>query len=227
MKQHKAVFQKTFLLVLLFRAGFLFSGCTTARDPEQKPPASINMENTQKLLENPIPLVIPSRDGRIPVNILNAPISVEELKQVTQKSVEVFIAELNMIMRTFSHASLHDKEQRSGAALSSYNAWLTHLDPEYLRSISDRKFLDAQSQTNTLRNISFLQDTYDYFRHVVVPSRTDDRVDDIAFVAENQVKAYTYNEKLRRNLVLYNLRKIGDGLGDGWLIIPLDKVGAN
>ena len=47
----------------------------------------------------------------------------------------------------------------------------------------------------------------DYFDNVVVPSRSNDRVDDISFISENRVKAYTEDNRGNR-VVLYDLEII-------------------
>jgi uncharacterized protein YigE (DUF2233 family) len=48
----------------------------------------------------------------------------------------------------------------------------------------------------------------------VVPSRANDRVDDISFVSPQRIKVYTVNNKGER-LRLYDL----ENLGNGWKII--------
>jgi hypothetical protein len=52
-----------------------------------------------------------------------------------------------------------------------------------------------------------LRDSRDYFVNVVVPSRSNDRVDEIVFVAENRVLAYTLNARGIR-LILYEFELI-------------------
>jgi hypothetical protein len=51
-----------------------------------------------------------------------------------------------------------------------------------------------------------LKSLEDYFLYVVVPSRANDRVDDIEFIGQNRVKAYTITSKGQR-LRLYELEK--------------------
>ena len=58
-----------------------------------------------------------------------------------------------------------------------------------------------------------LQTLKDYFINVVYPSRQNDKVDDIDFVGENQIKAITVSSKGERN-ILYMLEKHGDA----WMI---------
>ena len=54
-----------------------------------------------------------------------------------------------------------------------------------------------------------LRTARDYFENVVVPSRSNDQVDDIEFISDTQVKAYTIDARGHR-LILYNLENIDD-----------------
>lgn len=111
-----------------------------------------------------------------------------------------------------------------------YNTWITHLSNSYLAEISSESFLEENTEklykldqavaSRTGKNPSsvkktILKDSRDYFTYVVVPSRTNDRVDEIEFVSQNQVIAYTVDTKGTR-LILYNLEN-----SDGeWKIAP-------
>jgi hypothetical protein len=141
----------------------------------------------------------------------------EEYKQETLRSVNDFISILNGIMWQFKNASAANQDKKTGNALKAYESWLTYLSPEYYAMISSENFLNTQSDSARLKGKIKLNDVYDYFRYVVVPSRENDRVDGLSFVTQTQVKAYTYNAKLRQNLVLYNLASTSDS----WMIIPL------
>jgi hypothetical protein len=63
-----------------------------------------------------------------------------------------------------------------------------------------------------------LKTAEDYFIHVVVPSRANSRVDDIEFIGQNRVKAFSVNKNRageEQRLVLYNLERSGNS----WIII--------
>jgi len=96
-----------------------------------------------------------------------------------------------------------------------YNTWVTYLDPAYLARINSREFLETVSKSPAMvkQNI-VLNSAFDYFNHVVVPSRANSRVDDIEFISQNRVKAYTIDSK-ENKLRLYDLEKTGAG----WKII--------
>jgi hypothetical protein len=97
-----------------------------------------------------------------------------------------------------------------------YDGWVAHLGPSYFAQISSPEFLLRVSQSSErlrARGI-VLSSPRDYFLQVVVPSRTNDKVDDIEFLGHRRVKAYTINAKGQR-LRLYDL----EDLGNGWRII--------
>jgi len=97
----------------------------------------------------------------------------------------------------------------------NYNSWVTYLDPAYLATINSREFLETVSKAEVLvKQKIVLNSAYDYFINVVVPSRANSRVDDIEFISQNRVKAYTIDAKANR-LRLYDLEKTGAG----WKII--------
>ena len=119
--------------------------------------------------------------------------------------VQAFIADLNRLIRA-----------------KNYNAWRGHLADSYLKEISSQAFLDerteelyrrdqvvAQNMGRDPKRVQkkILRTPKDYFDNVVVPSRSNDRMDEIDFVSENRVKAYTVNSQGQR-LILYDLEII-------------------
>jgi hypothetical protein len=123
----------------------------------------------------------------------------QEEFDTTMVDVREFIGELNTIVRG-----------------RDYEGWVAHLGPSYFARISSPEFLLRVSQSaERLRTRGIvLSSARDYFLQVVVPSRTNDRVDDIEFVGHQRVMAYTLNAKGER-LRLYDL----ENLGNGWRII--------
>lgn len=117
----------------------------------------------------------------------------EELRQSTFVDVTGLIGTLNAIIRR-----------------RDFDAWRALLTDEYLRHYSDPQTLAELSQQPALRRYNIvLRSLRDFFTYVVYPSRQNDRVDDIEFIDERRIVAYTINAKEER-LVLYNLEKIGD-----------------
>jgi hypothetical protein len=127
------------------------------------------------------------------------PLSIsQEVFDSTKSDVQKLILDLNRIIKA-----------------KNYNTWVSHLGKAYLDKISSEEFLASVSAQPYLKNNKItLTSARDYFEKVVVPSRANDRVDDIAFVTQNRVKVYTINDKGER-LRLYDL----ENLGDGWKII--------
>jgi hypothetical protein len=93
----------------------------------------------------------------------------------------------------------------------NYEAWVGYLSRQYLSVISNPEFLARISESSRLKSQKIvLKDVRDYFIHVVVPSRANDRVDDIEFIGQKRVKAFTVTEKGQR-LRLYDLEKTERG----------------
>ena len=126
----------------------------------------------------------------------------QEMYENTKVDVQALVGNLNRIIRT-----------------RDYSGWTENLAESYLREISSQAFLEekteelyrrdqaiASSIGRDPRQVSkkILRTARDYFENVVVPSRSNDRVDDIEFISDNQVKAYTIDARGQR-LVLYNL----------------------
>jgi hypothetical protein len=92
----------------------------------------------------------------------------------------------------------------------NYTSWVSYLGEDYFKLISSREYLDQIKATYNLA----LNDVREYFNKVVVPSRTNDRVDDIKYISQNRVIVYTISQKGDR-LRLYDLEKTDEG----WKII--------
>jgi len=109
-----------------------------------------------------------------------------------------------------------------------YNAWVAHLADSYFKEISDKNFLEEKTEElyrrdqivaqnvgrdpNAVEKV-VLRTAKDYFDHIVVPSRANDKLDDISFISEDRVRAYT--EQRGQRLVLYDLALINHN----WLIV--------
>ena len=110
-----------------------------------------------------------------------------------------------------------------------FYTWVTYLSPAFYTEMSSPEFLaekteelfrrDQMIASGTGRDPRLVQKremrtVRDYFLNVVVPARSNDQLDEIVFVSENQVIAYTLDNRGNR-LILYNL-EITDG---GWKIV--------
>jgi hypothetical protein len=122
----------------------------------------------------------------------------EEVFNATKLDVQEYIGELNKIIRA-----------------KDYDSWVSNLGPEYFAHISSPAYLDQISDSVRLKALNIRVTTpQEYFSYVVVPSRANDRVDDIEFVSQKRVKAFTVIDRTQR-LRLYDLELIDNG----WKII--------
>jgi hypothetical protein len=122
----------------------------------------------------------------------------QEVFDSTKIGVQNFIENLNQIIRN-----------------KNYTAWVSHLGPEYFAEKNSTGYLAQTSEQPRLKTQKIvLTSAQDYFIYVVVPSRANDRVDDIEFVSPTRVKAYTLTPNGQR-LRLYDL----ESSGNTWKII--------
>jgi len=141
-----------------------------------------------------------------PVENIFDPASItQEKRDAAMTEVQALITDLNRIIRA-----------------KNYNAWRGYLSDSYFREISSAAFLEERTEDLYRRDQivaqnlgrdpkkvqkKILRTPKDYFDNVVVPSRSNDRMDDLDFVSENRVKAYTVDNRGQR-LVLYDLEII-------------------
>jgi len=102
-----------------------------------------------------------------------------------------------------------------------YNGWKAYLSDEFFARISSPEFLADASEAAVLKSKKIVLKTpNDYFLQVVVPSRSNSRVDEIEFTDGNKVKVFFREERVRKNdnesttevrrLRLYELIRIDD-----------------
>jgi hypothetical protein len=120
-----------------------------------------------------------------------------EVYQETKQDIVQFIQDLNSIIKA-----------------KRYSVWVEYLDTDYYQYISSPEYLQQVSQRGILVSKKIvLSDAYDYFIYVVVPSRSNDRVDEIEFVSENRIKAINISNGKR--VILYDLERTHKG----WKIV--------
>ena len=147
---------------------------------------------------------VPPEPG-IEENYFNPESISEDLYVSTLVQVQTLIGELNRIIRS-----------------RNYESWINHLSAAYFEEINSMVFLEEQTEQLYRLDVAMasargvrpaqvrrreLETARDYFINIVVPSRQNDRVDDIDFVSENHVIAYTVDPRGNR-LILYNLEMI-------------------
>ncbi|MDR2102828.1 MAG: hypothetical protein LBP42_01855 [Treponema sp.] len=186
---------KRFFLVTVILLAFL-GACSTKPEPVSEPEV---IPAVLPVVEEPLPEITeiqpeePAEEEgfdahSIPLEVFN----------FTKAEIQALVEDLNDIIRA-----------------KNYDAWIVCLEEEYLAEKSSPQYLAQISEQPRLKSQNIvLTSPRDYFIHVVVPSRANDRVDDIEFVAKNRVKAYTINANGQR-LRLYDL----ENKGNGWKII--------
>ena len=211
---------KTSLFLLLFLASLVLS-CGTGPQPADTVYFMDHMDTMDAMNTMDIPMeqyVIDQQIGGteepevVSDDVFDPGSISEEVYSTAKADIQALIADLNGIIRA-----------------RNYNAWVLNLADSYFELISSDSFLAdrtedlyrrdqivAQNLGRDPRMVQkrILRDPRDYFINVVVPSRSNDRVDDIDFMSLNNVKAYTVDQRGQR-LVLYNLEVI-DGK---WKII--------
>ncbi|MDR0475942.1 MAG: hypothetical protein LBH43_20035 [Treponema sp.] len=165
------------------------ASCASRRIPPQEPVQEPVMESLELVFDEEAETAEAVFDP--------ASISLEDF-EIAKSEIQHLVLDLNRIIQA-----------------KNYNSWLSYLSEDYHKKINSKIFLDAlvdkyPAFRGKLRNGA------DYFIYVVVPSRSHDHVDDIAFISEYQVRAYTVNSK-GQTAILYNL----EHLNDKWKIADL------
>lgn len=187
MKRHGLAIYFIFSILLL-----TLGGCAQkpAALPQQQPQQEIQtpQKAAEPLQSGPaVPAPAEKKPNFDPTSITPAQ------KEAAITDIRAFILSLNKIIRE-----------------KDYNAWVSSLTEAYKDYYSDPSVLAKISDSPVLRKMGIkVQSLYDYFIYVVYPSRQNDRVDDIDYIDEDQVRAFTISSKGERQ-ILYNLEKQGD-----------------
>ncbi|GHV04812.1 hypothetical protein FACS189485_10870 [Spirochaetia bacterium] len=111
-----------------------------------------------------------------------------EVYDYTKLDVQHYIEDLNRVIRA-----------------RNYEAWVANLGADYFKEKNSPEYLRKVAEQPRLKTAGIvLANARDYFIHVVVPSRARDHVDDIEFVSQRRIKAYTVTANGQR-LRLYDL----------------------
>ncbi|MDR1858226.1 MAG: hypothetical protein LBQ69_02015 [Treponema sp.] len=176
------------LAPFLLLAAALFAGCASPPAPvEEHPPAEPDV-------------AIEAEEPELEPDGLHGASS-QEVYRNTLAEVQKFIDNLNQTIRR-----------------KDFPEWRNALSDEYFEHISSREFLAQATESPALRRGRIvLRTANDYFFNVVVPSRTNSRVDEIELENDNKVRVYHIetrsaggdgSETRTRRLRLYELVKI-------------------
>ena len=149
------------------------------------------------------PLIeIPSPAPEIVAEVFDPSNVPEALYESTILEVRVFIDSLNRVIQS-----------------RNFESWRASLSDDFFGYISSPEHLRRISEMNAMRARGItLRSAEDFFQHVVVPSRANSRVDEIEFIDENRVKAFTVTTNRAgqtQRLRLYDL----EFANNTWIII--------
>jgi len=204
---------KKSIFILLLISGLVLSCGTGPKPPEASSKPDQELPSTPYEAKDNAEEAAAVSGGK-PVEKVFDPNSIsEEVYRTAKSEITVTIFELNWIIKA-----------------RDYKAWVSHLADSYFSEISSREFLDERTEDLYRRdqivakNLGrdpnlvekrILRTPMDYFNYVVVPSRANDSLDDISFLSEDRVRAYTIDERRGQRLVLYDLASINNK----WLIV--------
>ncbi|MCL2793228.1 MAG: hypothetical protein FWD87_09065 [Spirochaetaceae bacterium] len=121
----------------------------------------------------------------------NQPVS-DDVFQQTFFDIQSFISTLNKIISD-----------------SNYDEWIKHLTQNYINFYSNPATLRQISQAPALRRNNIQLNTLrDYFIYVVVPSRSNVRLDSISIIDDNNIRAYMVIDG--ESVTLYNLVNVNN-----------------
>jgi membrane-associated HD superfamily phosphohydrolase len=190
-----------FIFAVVVSFVFLVScSCTTAPETEAEatvPPSqkaeTPKVEPQTETEEKPKPEE-PAEQGKEESKSEPAKFEVsEELYKQTFDDIKSIIEELNRIIRS-----------------REYKTWLTYLTEEYVENTSRPEYLRRwQKDPRLIEKNIVLRTLKDYFDYVVVPTRSQAKLDEIEFRDDTHVYAYTVFEG--KTYLLYYLVKTEEG----------------
>ena len=130
----------------------------------------------------------------------------EEPKEEQQQEDDFVVSE-EVFAQTFSDVETLINELNKTIRNKNYDKWLTFLTDEYKDYYSSPGVLREISKKPTMQKYDIRLITLkDYFTYVVVPSRSNARLDDLVFEDNNHVKAIMIIDEQR--VILYQLVKV-------------------
>jgi hypothetical protein len=191
----------------------LVSCQSTPQEPVQEITSAPVVETTP-VVAQPEPQIGPQqgpiRQPTQPPPVTQPPPAVEVFnpREITQQQYDTTMVEVRRFIENLNRT----------ISSRNYGSWRASLSTEYFNEISSPRNLQQISEQPAMKTRGIvLRTAEDYFVHVVVPSRANSRVDDIEFIGQNKVKAFTVNKSSageEQRLVLYNLERSGNS----WII---------
>jgi hypothetical protein len=205
--------KKTFQLIFIYLLFFVFfgslviTGCATTA-PGEKPvsePAVEEVPEEKPKDESKHEPEEPPEEEKEPDDELVSEEPKEEVEQEQQE--DEFVVSEEVFAQTFSDVEALINELNKTIRNKNYDKWLTFLTEEYKDYYSSPGVLREISKKPTMQKYDIRLTTLkDYFTYVVVPSRSNARLDDLVFEDNNHVKAIMIIDEQR--VILYQLVKV-------------------
>ena len=133
--------------------------------------------------------------------------TVADLEPAEPEPEEDFVVTEEVFSQTFSDIESLIQRLNSIISASKFEKWQEYLTEEYKNHYSKEETLRELSNRPILQKYNIrLTSLKDYFNYVVVPSRSDVRLDDLFFQDNNHVKAIMIIDDQR--VILYQLEKV-------------------
>ncbi|MDR0708784.1 MAG: hypothetical protein LBF77_01815 [Spirochaetaceae bacterium] len=160
--------------VLLVLTLFALS-CASEQVADNEPPPVVETAAPVSPVQQPEPAPVPAPAPEPPpeeAEVFDPQTITQEVYDTTKAEIEEVIRQLNRI-----------------CAQKDYDSWLEWLEDDYIKMVSDPKYLKELSETPRLRSTNQqLNNLKDYFLYVFAASRQNARVDEIEFLSPQRVE---------------------------------------
>ncbi len=213
--------EKTVLIVVLLFFLLFFTGCSTMPPAEEEPvqpvrevpeePAEEEAEKPEAEEEQPEEAAEVEEEPEaeeLPEEI-SEELSEEVLVDAPEETEEEFVVTEEVFIKTFDEIEATIEELNKIIKAENFEKWKTYLTGEYIETYSGKeKLAEVSDQPIMKRNNIVIRSLKEYFQYVVVPSRSNARLDDLEFIDSDHVRAIM--EIRGQRVILYQLEKTED-----------------
>lgn len=199
-------------VILMCGTLFVVGGC--ASDAEEEPlveeePAVVEEEPEiePQPVEDPEIKPEPEPEPEPEIEVEPEPAEGPEPEIEDDPQEEDFVVSEEIYTQTFTDVEELIKRLNRIIGSSDFDRWLNYCTEDYKDYYSDSETLRELSNRPTLQKYNIrLTSLKDYFTYVVVPSRSNARLDDLVFEDNNRVKAIMIIDGQR--VILYQMEKV-------------------
>ncbi len=202
------------LFVLSFTIIFLAS-CVSSSDAEEDVTSRVAVEEVEEPVVDKQPEPTPEPEPEpepepVEENTNEKDPEPEPAEEPEETPEEEFAVSEQVFTETFEDVRRLIDQLNSIVRAENYDRWLDYLTDEYIDHFSSPEVLEENSEQPLLKKYDIkLNSLRDYFKYVVVPSRSNARLDDLVFVDNEHVKAIMIIKNNRT--ILYLLEKDESG----------------